>query len=1223
MSKGNGPLDFEATLDATKLNQMLEQMERRIKGTTEAAIKEADKMDKAFNRVGMMVGGYFTATFGAKLIGDIVSVRGEFQQLEIAFETILKNKAKSDKLMQEITQFAAKTPFDLKQVASGAKQLLAYGESADEVIGTMRKLGDVASGLSIPFGDLIYLYGTSRTQGKLMTKDLMQFAGRGVPIIEELSKVLNVSKSRVLEMASESKIGFEHLQQVIDNLTKSTGMFGGMMQKQAASLPGLISNLGDAWDRMFNDFGKQTEELTAGAIKLATSFVENYENFLKVLKIIILTYGTYKAAVIAQTIAMNGYGKALGFVIAKEKILAILSKRNPWGLIIAGATAVISTLIAFNKETEKTISLQDELAQKADQRYDSEKKALDSLFGTLQRTNSSEKERSAAIGEINSRYGSYLKNLLTEKSSANQIAEAYDNINESLRDNIEITLRREKVLELGRKRDKAAEEYNRIKSMSGSDYAKEVGKIEGIRGAVRKEALARLADEWATANNQFNNLTNEIQSLLDGKSKKVESSIIPSAQKIKTFEENLEEIKKKYQDYYKWQEHYGKESADNQFKELIKSGDSYLRYLNSQITSLEGKKRSPEESNNLVTLLASKDELLGVKTGLQVLQEQTEKSKGSFSSLVDYISFLNDELNKLQSDGSELTYQKVTFLQGEIESAKAEFVKTSTDTYNSLLEQATDYKLKREVIERDFQQTIKKLDKESLGEKYDQAVKVAEEIRDSNLKALKVEEIQKLEAYRQLAENIEKLNRHQIKNYIIELEKASKVLGKQEDYYKSIAAQIDQANQALKQRTVKTFDTMSQGFAGLADMASSLDSSLHEAFDLASNLANSISQFASGNYAGGIISGASTIFKYISETGKRHDAEYEQAKQESLEKTKEFIDKLNKSLEQQIELIDELTGVDKIAAYGNAFNEVGKNIEAVIDRLKEFQVVYESSGSSGNGRGGSRSRHYSGPLELSDIDLNLKDLSNIEKIEKITEAIETAEDDLLSIRKLISEGRIKDSEELQAQLEAYEQYTDELKDLQNKFFAEVTGTTYESILDSFVSAFEQGLTSAEYFANSFEDMMRKALLQALSINALQTPLNEWYQAFAETSSDGLSKAEVAKLKEELKVIYSNAEDYAEMLEQAAGINFGQDKESQDKLSSAVKGVNQQTASLIAGYMNALRLNQAHSLELMNRKLQMLAKIDTNTLNTANFAKLIYEILQSNSSNNLPKTRING
>ena len=149
---------------------------------------------------------------------------------------MLGSKQKAEELMTQMVRTAATTPFGLQDVASGAKQLLAYGVAAEDVNQTLIRLGDIAAGLSIPLGDLVYLYGTTRAQGRLYTEDLNQFTGRGIPMIQELAKHFGVAEGKIKDMVSEGKVGFEEVQLAIESLTNEGGKFGGLMEAQSLSL---------------------------------------------------------------------------------------------------------------------------------------------------------------------------------------------------------------------------------------------------------------------------------------------------------------------------------------------------------------------------------------------------------------------------------------------------------------------------------------------------------------------------------------------------------------------------------------------------------------------------------------------------------------------------------------------------------------------------------------------------------------------------------------------------------------------------------------------------------------------------------------------------------------------------------------------------------------------------------------------------------------------------
>ena len=202
--------------------------------------------------------------------------------------------------MAELVDIAAKTPFDLQGVASSAKQMLAYGSSAESVGKELVMLGNVAAGVGAQLGDIAYLYGTLRTQGRAYAVDIRQFAGRGIPIYEELAKVMGVTKDEVSDLVSQGKVGFKEVEQAFQNMTKEGGMYFNLMQEQSKSLTGQISNLGDAWDSMLNEMGKKGEGVFYTAISAAKSLVENYEKVGMVIEGLIITYGAYKTALMAN-----------------------------------------------------------------------------------------------------------------------------------------------------------------------------------------------------------------------------------------------------------------------------------------------------------------------------------------------------------------------------------------------------------------------------------------------------------------------------------------------------------------------------------------------------------------------------------------------------------------------------------------------------------------------------------------------------------------------------------------------------------------------------------------------------------------------------------------------------------------------------------------------------------------------------------------------------------
>lgn len=234
-----------------------------------------------------------------QLAGSIFNTRSQFQQLEISFNTMLGSADKSKQLMDELIQTAAHTPFDMSSITSGAKQLLAYGTEAKDVNKTLVQLGDIASGLNIPLGELVYLYGTTVSQGRMFTMDLRQFMGRGVPLAEELGKILHQNTTEVQESVSKGKVTSDIFKEAIANMTQAGGRFGGLMEQQSKTLEGQWSNIGDSIQQMFNEIGKKSEGVFSSGLSIISAMVENWQEVIKVIGVATVAVGSYRASLMA------------------------------------------------------------------------------------------------------------------------------------------------------------------------------------------------------------------------------------------------------------------------------------------------------------------------------------------------------------------------------------------------------------------------------------------------------------------------------------------------------------------------------------------------------------------------------------------------------------------------------------------------------------------------------------------------------------------------------------------------------------------------------------------------------------------------------------------------------------------------------------------------------------------------------------------------------------
>lgn len=245
-----------------------------------------------------------------QLAEHIFNVRSQFQQLEISFTTMLGSEQKAGALMNQLVQTAAKTPFDMSSITNGAKQLLAYGTAANEVNDILVHLGDISAGLNVPLNDLVYLYGTTMSQGRMYTVDLRQFMGRGIPMAEELGKIMGKTTQEVQQAVTDGKVGADLVKKAIINMTEEGGKFGGLMEKQSTTLQGKWSNIGDSVDQMFNELGKKSQGIFGTGLDLISSLVDNWQTLVKTIGSAVVMVGTYKAGLMAAASIQKAQNQA-------------------------------------------------------------------------------------------------------------------------------------------------------------------------------------------------------------------------------------------------------------------------------------------------------------------------------------------------------------------------------------------------------------------------------------------------------------------------------------------------------------------------------------------------------------------------------------------------------------------------------------------------------------------------------------------------------------------------------------------------------------------------------------------------------------------------------------------------------------------------------------------------------------------------------------------------
>lgn len=685
----------EARLSVKRLKDEYAAFKEEAGETVEAN----EKMSVSLTKVLGVIGG---VTALKNFATELVNVRGQFQQLEIAFSTMLKSKEKADKLMSELVDIAAKTPFDLQGVASSAKQMIAYGSSAENVGDELVMLGNVAAGVGSQLSEIAYLYGTLRTQGRAYAVDIRQFAGRGIPIYEELAKVLGVTKDEVSGLVKEGKVGFKEVEQAFKNMTSESGIYYNLMQEQSKSLTGQLSNLGDAWDTMLNEIGKDTQGIASAGISGLKGLIENYETVGKILIGLIATYGTYKTALIVVRIAQDTLTARmeLAILVTKaqtiaQKALNTVMKANPYVLVATVLAGLVATMWAFHDSTTAS--------EKAQQKFNEEqknfanqeeerKKKIEELIRVIQDETETEFSKIKAYEELQ-RYSPALSSAYTrEQLAVLNLAEANKELNKERDKNSY-----ENILKNIQQWEK------KIKSLNAS--LKNAGQGAPLIASQIESAKANL-NKWKSALSEYNRLKKE-----------TEENSKPVEVKLMEARSNREQIIREYNIARQILQEEQEKIKNFPFATIpidvqirFNNAQAALKGIDGTISGLESQREASEKTYQQAykeakavyeaKLNAVEDAKKGTESAYKKAVEELEAAEKSYKSLG---GVTGDTLTK-QENQAKKDAERQKKEQQQVAEELLQLRRTNQQEEINLMEEGSEKK--RRQIELDYQKEI-------------------------------------------------------------------------------------------------------------------------------------------------------------------------------------------------------------------------------------------------------------------------------------------------------------------------------------------------------------------------------------------------------------------------------------------------------------------------------------------------------------------------------------
>lgn len=684
-----GELQGQQASNRLEIRQLTRQY-REFSEETDKSTVTVDALMSSLKRTAAEIGGLAAIKkFGT----DVINATGTMQQLQVSLSTILQDGEKASRLIEEITQFAAKTPFELNDVAEGAKQLLAYGSSAENVVDELSMLGDVAAGLQIPIGQLIYLYGTLRTQGRAMTVDIRQFAGRGIPIYEELAKVLGVTKDQVGELVTAGKVGFNEVEQAFKNMTSEGGKFNDLMENSAGTWPQRLSNIQDTLFQKLNDFGNKYKEVFEFGIGTTEELVEHLDDVISVIGGLIAAYGTYKAALIATAVAQKAVGfvesirlimayrKQMGLATAAQQAFNLAAKSNVYVALLSVLVGLGTAIYMFTKRTNEATASQEALSKvnkKADEEFSTQAATIDRLNGVLKSETASLEQKKEALDKLQSIIPDYNASLSKEGELINDNTEAIKAYLTQLEKQIKLKAAQEELEELYR--SKRLQEKNVQTQQANYDRTRKQNPIGVVYGGdagieAQRQSLNRIAEAEKSlkdANDELKDTQTQIAAI----EKEIEQTSLASSKAQKPMSSLSNEIKN------------ATEKIKNLKKEIagLRSGSVKAEAGKTVEDTIEAKNKELQAAEKSLETLTGNSNKTSTKAenGRKKLAEQRKKAQEQLSNdLLSLQQKNQDDEIALMQDGTQKRLAEVkndyAKRMAEIDKQEAEFKKKNKE----------------------------------------------------------------------------------------------------------------------------------------------------------------------------------------------------------------------------------------------------------------------------------------------------------------------------------------------------------------------------------------------------------------------------------------------------------------------------------------------------------------------------------------------------------------
>lgn len=394
------------------------------------------QVEQAMSNMGKkLLGGYSIKEF----LSSMIRVRGEFQSMQTAIETMV-GKDMAGQLIPQIKELAKISPLTMSDMVGAEKMMLGFNIQAEDTIKYLKAISDISMGESSKFNSLTLAFSQMSAAGKLMGQDLNQMINAGFNPLQIISEKTGKSIATLKDEMSKGAVSAEMVQQAFIDATSAGGKFYNMSENASKTINGQLSMMQDALDSVFNELGTKSESVIMDGIQMTTSLIQNYETVGKILAGLVVTYGTYRTAVMLVTAAESKHtlveiGLTNARLLARKAQLALNAAMltNPYVALTVVIGGLATTMWAMSDSTTAAARAQKEYNGIKDAAFKKEqehKLKIEELLTAARDESLATLTRQKSLEELRKEYPKIFEQYDIEKLKLEDILKLKQKINE-------------------------------------------------------------------------------------------------------------------------------------------------------------------------------------------------------------------------------------------------------------------------------------------------------------------------------------------------------------------------------------------------------------------------------------------------------------------------------------------------------------------------------------------------------------------------------------------------------------------------------------------------------------------------------------------------------------------------------------------------------------------------------------------------------------------------